>query len=220
MKQKLVIGSIFTAVVILLTSLSSVMGSISEESEPYVGVDSPLFSARTQQIRTWSSEKINSINYIGCEKSYQWINIPSTQYHHLISQALTVLNNQPGLVDSLLQYIMSNQYIQSILHTQGLSVTQIKQDLYTKLEDPEELQTYLAQYLTETPQIDPPQPLGLSTSSAIGCFIIVIAMLPLLLILTTLIATITLITCLNVGGCFEAIWTQIGENFIQGLSPN
>ena len=212
MKQKMVFGSIFTAAVIILTSLSSVMGGTSEELEPYTVVDSPLFSARTQQI--------SSINYIGSEKPYQWINVPSTQYHHLISQALTILNNRPGLVDSLLQYITSNPYIQSILHTNGLSVTQIKQDLYTKLENPQELQAYLAEYLMEAPQINPPQPLGLSTSSALGCFIIVIAMLPVLLIITTLIATITLVTCLNIGGCFEAIWTQIGESFIQGLSPN
>lgn len=220
MKQKMVFGSIFTAAVIILTSLSSVVGGTSEELEPYTVVDSPLFSARTEQMNTISPQQISSINYIGSEKPYQWINVPSTQYHHLVSQALTILNNRPRLIDSLLQHITSNPHIQSILHNNGLSVTQIKQDLYTKLEKPQELQTYLTEYLTEVPQINPPQPLGLSTSSALGCFIIVIAMLPVLLILTTLIATITLVTCLNIGGCFEAIWTQIGENFIQGLSPN
>lgn len=214
MKQKLVIGSVFVAAVIILTSMASVIGKVAEENV-YDVVDSPLFPVRSQQVNT-----IMSTQYLGYGKSNDWINIKSTEYNQLISKALDILNTKPGIRDSVINYIESNPTILSLVREHGLSLPQIKQDMNVQLQNPEDLQAYLAQYLEYIPEITPPEPLGLSTSSAIGCFIIVIALLPLLLILTVLIATITIVTCLNVGGCFEAIWTHIGEAFIQGLSPN
>jgi predicted DNA repair protein MutK len=61
--------------------------------------------------------------------------------------------------------------------------------------------------------------LGLDTSNAIGCFITVLVLLPVAIMLALLIATITIVTCLNLGGCFEKIAEQILENIVQRLTP-
>jgi hypothetical protein len=214
MKQKLVIGSVLIAVIIILTSIASVVGKTVEENN-YCMVDSPLFTARSQPQNT-----IMSTRYLGYGETNDWIQINSARYYDLVTQALQILNSKPAIRKNMIEYIESNPKIISLMQKNDLSIRQIEQDIQTHLQNPEDLQMYMVEYLNNNHAITPPEPLGLSTSNPIGCFIVVIAMLPLFLLLTILIATITIVTCLNVGGCFEAIWTQIGESFIQGLSPN
>jgi hypothetical protein len=157
--------------------------------------------------------------YLGHGASNEMLCVDRVRYTGYVADAIQVLNSQPAIRDQLFERVESNPEILALIQEYGLSIDRIKQDMNEQLQSPDDLKQYMREYLGDMSEITPPEPLGLSTSSAIGCFIIVIAMLPLLLILTVMIATITIVTCLNVGGCFEAIWTQIAESFVQGLSP-
>ncbi len=214
MKQKLVIGSVLVAAIIVLTSLASVVGKTTDVNT--VGmVDSPLFTARSRP-----DDVMVAARYLGHGESNEVLFVDSVRYTGLVADAIQVLNSQPAIRERLFERVESNPQILALIQQYGLSIDQIKQDMNEQLQSPDDLREYMIEYLGAVSDITPPEPLGLSTSSAIGCFIVVIAMLPLLLILTVMIATITIVTCLNVGGCFEAIWTQIGDSFIQGLSPS
>jgi hypothetical protein len=213
MKQKLVIGSVIIAAVIILTSMSSVIGKNSSQIE-YDSMDSPLFKARSHP-----KSLDLATSYIGNGKSVDWIKIDSNRYNGLISKALDILNSNSAIRDNVIKYVEDNPRILALLDDYNLDFEKLKMDLDEQLQNPEDLIPYISKYVADINGVSPPEPLGLSTSNPIGCFVVVIAMLPLLLILTVMIATITIVTCLNVGGCFEAIWTQIGEAFIQGLNP-
>jgi hypothetical protein len=66
------------------------------------------------------------------------------------------------------------------------------------------------------PLADPPEPLGFS--GELGCTITLIVLLPILILIVTLVATITIITCLNLGGCFEQLFQNMMEGFLEGLT--
>ena len=213
MKQKLVIGSVLVAAIIVLTSLASVVGKTTDVNTVRM-IDSPLFTARSQP-----DSVMVATRYLGHGESNELLCVDSVRYNGYVADAIQVLNSQPAIREQLFERVESNPQILALIQEYGLSIDQIKQDMDEQLQSPDDLRQYMREYLGDMSDITPPEPLGLSTSSAIGCFIVVIALLPLLLILTVMIATITIVTCLNVGGCFEAIWTQIGESLIQGLSP-
>ncbi|RLI64814.1 MAG: hypothetical protein DRO67_03555, partial [Candidatus Asgardarchaeum californiense] len=61
------------------------------------------------------------------------------------------------------------------------------------------------------------KPVGFSGQP--GCLIAFFVILPVLILVGTMIATFTIVTCLNVGGCFEQILQNIFEGFSQGLTP-
>jgi hypothetical protein len=64
---------------------------------------------------------------------------------------------------------------------------------------------------------EPPKPLGFS--GQLGCgLVFILVILPLMLVIGTMIATFTIITCLNIGGCFEKILESVFSG-LQGLTP-
>jgi hypothetical protein len=62
---------------------------------------------------------------------------------------------------------------------------------------------------------DPPEPVGFS--GQLGCLIGFFIVLPIIVMIGTMIATFTIITCLNINSCFETIMQNILEGFSQGL---
>ena len=44
-------------------------------------------------------------------------------------------------------------------------------------------------------------------------------MVPLLAVVGMIIATITILTCLNINGCFETLVRGLVDGFVQGLVP-
>ena len=80
---------------------------------------------------------------------------------------------------------------------------------------PEVLAAQFADVVDSIPADGGYQPLGmLNTSSALACFITIIALLPVILVLGILIATLTLVTCLNLNNCFE----NLLYSMLQGLT--
>ena len=142
MKQKMIIGSILAAAIIILTSFTSVAEHNANEDAHEV-TSSPLFIARSKKMFDTSYERTISAHYLGSGESHQWINIESAQYQRLISKALRILNNNPDIVDKLLQQIEADYELLSFIHSNGLSISKIKQNIYTNIQNPEDLQDYL-----------------------------------------------------------------------------
>ena len=85
------------------------------------------------------------------------------------------------------------------------------------MNDPVLLEEKIDDAVLLSPFGDDPMPLGLSTSSALGCFIVALILVPLFAVIGAIIATITIVTCLNINGCFENLVQNLVDSFVQGL---
>lgn len=220
MKEKILYGSILTAALLLLASVSTVIGSHSESTEISQSLSaSPIFTVRAQRmIQTQTTQSITT-TYIGKGLPVPVTGLHPTRVDQTIHRAVKMLQAKPQLLETLLIQLADNTDYQQLLNNQGLTSTQVENQLHQLLQNPEELITYLHQIVQTPSDLNTPQPLSLSTSNPLGCFIVLIAMIPVFLILALLICTITIVTCLNIGGCFEAFWENLVGNFLQGLSP-
>ena len=87
--------------------------------------------------------------------------------------------------------------------------------------DPDLLSREIESYLDDLGDsvdfsLEDPEPLGFSGQT--GCLIGLLVILPILIMIGTMIATFTIITCLNINGCFEKVFEGIFEG-LQGLTP-
>ncbi|MBU0496586.1 MAG: hypothetical protein KKC68_06535 [Candidatus Thermoplasmatota archaeon] len=220
MKEKIMYGSVLTAALLLLASVSTVIGSHSESAETATSFSaSPVFTVRAQRMVQTQTPQPITTTFIGKGLPLPVMGLHPTRVDQTINRALKMLQAKPQLLDTLLTQLADNTNYQQLVTSQGLTITQVENQLRELLQNPEELVTYLHKIVQTPSDLNTPQPLGLSTSNPIGCFIIVIAMIPVFLILALLICTITIVTCLNIGGCFEAFWENLVGNFLQGLSP-
>ncbi len=104
--------------------------------------------------------------------------------------------------------------ITKYLESNSIDIDEFKNQISYVINHPEILKEKILEL--QSPQDNIPQPVGLSTSSALGCFIIVLIMAPILAIIGVIIATVTIITCL-LPNCFESFMENLLDGFIQGL---
>ena len=127
---------------------------------------------------------------------------------------LDKIQKTPRIVNTLREYNIDIEDFNAYIN-------QIKNDPSTLKQKIEEAVQKLGSqpnlhYLSDDP---PFEPLG-NFSGQIGCILVFfLVIFPLLIMIGTMIATFTIITCLNVGGCFERILQAIFEGFSQGLTP-
>jgi subtilase family serine protease len=217
MRKKIVYLSIGAAVLLILTSLSSVIGLSSLQSSKDEN-QSPLFAIRTAQSTNELQKMTICSTYLGKGRT---INIFSSSQLSVTSQLDKVVQsiaNNPSLVKRIYEKISDSPQMIRLLKNYGLSGSQVKQSLSQVIENPEMLRDQLKDADVSLSALDGPKPLGLSTSSALGCFIVVLALLPLALLFGIVISTILIITCLNIGGCAETIISAILAGFVQELT--
>jgi hypothetical protein len=220
LKKKILIGCIGAVALLILVSFTSVVGSNMERIDSKNNQISPLFKVRTdQKLNRLSIHESNS-NYIGKGK---WLHLfPSTEksLEIWIQKALYLLETNPTMIYVILNKASKLPAVDQILNKNGIDIKDFKNQLNHLNKNPEiikeELNKIARSHNIQTPD---PEPQGLSTSNAIGCFIIaVFALLPLALILGLIIGTITIVTCI-MPGCLEAVLQNIWTNMIQGLTP-
>jgi hypothetical protein len=137
-----------------------------------------------------------------------------------VDRAVKIIDANPALVHTIFDRIQKLPYVIELLQKNKVSSEEFKQQLSQLENDPALLKQYMQQVkISVDASGDSGEPLGLDTSNAIGCFITVLVLLPVAIMLALLIATITIVTCLNLGGCFEKIAEQILENIVQRLTP-
>ena len=220
MNKKALVISILAAALIVLASLSSVVGTIAVKSnDEKISIASPLFAVRTQRsLNKEETKKINS-NYLGKGNTLNLLFLRKSSLQSYIDKALKIIDARPQILSLVVDRTAKMPEIVTLLKENGLTINEFKSQMHQLMDDPILLKEKIDESVLTSPLGDDPLPLGLSTSSVLGCFIVALIMIPLFAMIGLIIATITIITCLNIGGCFENLVQGILDNFIQGLTP-
>jgi hypothetical protein len=213
MNKKILIISLFSAVLVALLPISSVIGVNTVESDAKKG-NSPLFATR---VNSFTGEEPITIraNYLRKGTFTNLIFSRQSTLQRSVNKAIRYIESRPDIFNNLIQRIKSNPRIIELMNNYGLSYEEFKQQLNIIQNDP----SVLRQVIEETRTENDPEPLGLSTSNPLGCFIVAIALIPAILIISLIIGTLTIVTCLNIGGCLETLFERIGESIFEGLNP-
>ena len=219
MNKKILILSILAAVLMILLPISSVVGTnVVKSNEKKTGL-SPLFAVRSQR----SVFKENTVNidtsYVGKGKILNLFLSRQSSLQQMLNRAIKLIETKPEILNVIADKFEANPKIAELLSENEINVDEVKHQLNQIKNDPSLLRQSIDDSEIRLSLGDTPQPLGISTSSAIGCFIMLIALIPVGLIITMLLATITIVTCLNIGGCFETMFETIMTNMLQGLTP-
>jgi len=220
MNKKILIISIFTVVLMALLPISSVVGTSVVKSNMEKGiVDSPLFAVRSRR----SICKENTVNidasYVGKGKILNLLLSRQSSLEQMLNRAIKLIETKPEILNVIVDRFETNPKIAEFLSENEINIDDIKHQLNQIKNDPSLLRQSIDESAISLSLGDTPRPLGISTSSAIGCFIMLIALIPVGLIITMLLATITIVTCLNINSCFETMFETIMTNILQGLEP-
>ena len=220
MKRKLTLISIFLAAIIISMSFISVVGHQSVQANEKES-SSPLFAIQTQRATQTKSQGITPI-FIGKEKT---LNIFPTQVQNenIIIKAIQFFNSNPTLLNKLVNKLDQFPSITRVLASYGINKIDIQNYLRTIKNNPSLILEESAdtQNILSLDNNNLQQPLGLSTSNPLACFIMgIIVLVPLtaLLTLLSLVFTLRILTCLNINDCANTIANQIWNQLLQGLT--
>ena len=216
MKRKILFGGILITALILLSSLTSVVGVQTLETENKNG--SPLFSNRLATMINKDDEEIKS-NYIRKGTTGNLFSNKKSYARVWMDKAIKIIETNPAFVDRIFSRIDKMPYVMNLLKENGLSKTDIIKYTTQIKNNPSLLKQEIDLLQIDVDGTQPPAPKGLSTSSAIGCFITAIVLLPVVALVAVIIGTITIITCLNYNDCLENLMQSIWENILQDMLP-
>lgn len=218
MKRNIIIGCIVATAVLLSASFASVVGSQHQQASLQES-PSPLFTVRTHQaIQKQSTMGTSQFLGKGAAMDLFPLTSPTQQ---TIQAALRLASKNPALISRLLQNLDQFPYITKQLTQYGITPAQIQQYVTMIRDNPDFLEQCVLEMQTQNGLNNGPQPLGLSTSNTIACFIVaVFALLPITIVLTLLLLFFTarVLTCLNVNDCANNLAQNIWEQLIQGLT--
>jgi len=197
-----------------LASITPAIGFNIIKSEKERNYSSPLFTIRSQQsIDDQSTGKINS-NYVGKGKLINFYPVRTSNLNNLAERAYKIIKENPKIISIIMDKISLMPEMTKYLESNSIDIDEFKNQISYVINHPEILKEKILEL--QSPQYNSPQPVGLSTSSALGCFIIVLIMAPILAIIGVIIATVTIVTCL-LPNCFENFMENLLDGFIQGL---
>jgi hypothetical protein len=217
MEKKILILSVSAAVFLVVASFSSVIGANSMQSSQKI--DSPLFTVRTQRSLHKESGQTVQSYYLGKGLNSQLFLTTKPSLSAAIDKTIALLHQNPAFFAKFVQTISSNPRVIALLQEKGVTLTQFKTHLNRMKNDPslfiEEIQNAEPRLLAD--QLKTPLPLGLNTSSAIGCVITAIVMIPVVLIITLIVVvfTIRILQCLNI----HEVMNQIFDQIMQEMYP-
>jgi hypothetical protein len=217
MEKKILILSVSAAVFLVVASFSSVIGTNSMQSSQKI--DSPLFTVRAQRSLHKESGQTVQSYYLGKGLNSQLFLTTKPSLSAAIDKTIALLHQNPAFFAKFVQTISSNPRVIALLQEQGVSLAQFKTHLNRMKNDPslfiEEIRNAEPKLLAN--QLNTPLPLGLNTSSVIGCVITAIVMIPIALIITLIVVvfTIRILQCLNI----NEVMNQIFDQIMQELYP-
>lgn len=219
MKKKILIGSILAAVLIVLASLTSAVGTNALLSNgEKVSIVSPLFSVRSQRsLDIKSTEKISS-HYLGEGKQLNIFLPEKSKAQILIDKAIKIFDTNPALFNKLLEKLEKTPYLARMLKKYDVNKDNIKNCMRIIKNNPSIITEEIENIQIKAPINNLPQPLGLETSF-FECLITAIVLAPVAAIITLLALgfTLRILTCLNVNNCGDELLQRIWEQLTQGL---
>jgi hypothetical protein len=224
MRKKILVISILAAALMILLPISAVVGSnIAKSGSEIRSINSPLFSRRVNNILNKDTKMIYT-HYIGKGKIFNLFLAKKTSLDGLIDQAIKIINIQPEMFNVLVERIDTIPTIVNVFKENNLNIDEFKNYINKIKNDPNLFKNEINKAVEmfddqqlRVPINEPPKPLGFS--GQLGCgLVFILVILPLMLVIGTMIATFTIITCLNIGGCFEKILESVFSG-LQGLTP-
>ena len=122
MKQKLFVVSFLVAALIILTSLTSVVGVQTTKTEGTIS--SPLFSKRLTKMINKDNEEIKS-NYIRKGTTINLFSNKKSYARAYMDKAIKIIQTNPAIVDRIFDRIEKMPYVMNLLKENGLSKTEI-----------------------------------------------------------------------------------------------
>ena len=214
MKKTLMIVSFMVAGLIILSSLTSVFGVQTKTESTNI---SPLFYNRLKTMIDKANEEIEN-NYIGKGNDLNLFINKKSYLRGWMDKAIMLIQSNPEIIDNIFSRIQKIPYTMKLLKENGISKTDLTKYATQIKNNPSLLKQEFSQIQINVDGVpQPPAPKGLSTSNPLGCVITVIALLPIVIVLALLIGTITIITCLNLGGCLETLMQNMFNSILQEL---
>jgi hypothetical protein len=215
MNKKILIISVSAAVLLVVASFSSVIGT--NDAQSTKKIDSPLFMVRTQRSLFKDDQARLQSHYLGKGLTSNLFITTKPSLSTTIDRTIKLLNQNPVFFAKFLEAITSNPRVRALLQENGISIAQFKTHLNHMKNDPslfvEEIRS--AEPKLSAKGINTPLPLSLNTSSVIGCVITVIVMLPIVLIIGLIVVLFTLriLQCLNLNEVMQQIMDQVVQEF-------
>ena len=217
MKISIAYKCIGAAAFLILASLSSVIGfSASQSQNPQD--DSPLFAVRTLRSTNQPMPMTIHRDYLGKGKNVNIFPTSQLPFQSQFDIVLKILIDNPSLAKKLFERISDSPQMSDILSTYGLRGSEVEQCISQMMDNPEILRAQLRDIDGHLRIGELPEPSELSTTSIIGCFVVILALLPLAVVIGIVVATLTVVTCLNIGGCADEIIKAILTGIVQELT--
>ncbi len=217
MEKKTLIITISAAVLLVLASISSVIGSTPEQTSKQA--TSPLFTVRTQRSIQASDEHAIQSQYLGKGITSHLFRSRQPSLDSALDRAVKMLNANPDFFAKILKTLSSNPQVQSLLKKQGMTMDEFRTYLNQLKNDPS---IFIEQIRSSEPkfseqQLQDPVPLGLNTSNPFGCVITAIVMIPVVLVIGLIVVLFTLriLQCLNL----DEVMNNLMDQILQGLTP-
>ncbi|MGF3554760.1 MAG: hypothetical protein ACQXXF_05755 [Thermoplasmatota archaeon] len=216
MKQKLFATTILVSSIIILSSLTSVVSMQTTKTESTT--ISPLFSSRLTKMINKENKEIKN-DYIKKGIILNLFPNKKSDLRGWMDKAIMLIQSNPAIVDSIFNRAEKIPFIMKLLKENGISKNDLTKYATQLKNNPTFIKQEIDQVQINLDASQSPIPKGLGTSNPFACVITVIALLPLVIILALLIGTITIVTCLNIGGCFEALMDNLLDKIMQELIP-
>ncbi len=219
MKKNMVVGSIFGAALLLAVSFVSAVGYSSTLAEQRAG-SSPLFAVRMERA-THQQGSGGIAQFLGKGALTNLFPSEASRQEELIQTAVKLFQAHPALLASLVKNLDRYPFIAELLAKRGVSTQGLVHSLQMMKDNPGLFADALANVRRSAPDTEKGEPLGLSTSNPLGCFIVAMfALVPVTVALTLLLLFFTLrvLTCMNFNNCANVLAQQIWTQLIQGLT--
>lgn len=217
MEKKTLIVTISAAVLLVIASFSSVIGSNDQQSSQKI--ESPLFAVRTQRSVHTDSEQTIQSHYLGKGLNSHLFRPIQPSLNSALDRTIKMLNMNPDFFAKLLKTLSSNPRVIALLQENGMTVAEFKTYLNRLKNDPslfiDEIRS--AEPKLSSQQLKTPVPLGLNTTNPFACVITAIVMIPVVVIIAFIVVLFTLriFQCLNL----NEVVNQIMDQILQGLYP-
>lgn len=217
MEKKILILSISAAVLLVIASFSSVIGTDTTRSSGEVR--SPLFAIRTQRSVDTENQQSVQTSYLGKGLHSNLFLNPRPSLGIAIDRTVRLLSQNPAFFVKFIRTISSNPRVVALLRDHGVSMTQFQTQLHRMKNNPslfiEEIRNVEPRLLES--QITTPLPLSLNSSNALACIITAIVMIPIALIVTLIVVffTLRIFQCLKI----DEVMQQVFDQILQGLIP-
>ena len=225
MQKKVLVGSVFAALIIIILPMSAVVGSnIIKSDIEKRSIASPLFEKRVDTALEKENSKINT-NYIGKGKIFNIFFKQKTTLSSWIDKSIKIINVKPRMLNQLLNKLYEIPEFVNLLVEYDLDKKVINKEIAQISGDPDAMREKVDKVVElykekiEIPDIGSPQPLGFS--GQLGClltfFLVVFPMIMFIVGLLTGILALIIPGTFLVPGCLEWIMGKVMESVTQGF---